>query len=321
MNHQRFVIRESESLSEIARGMGWDLQFDQLERGRFSSVVDYVGTDETQFFHKRYHRALCVHGAVPAGMATFLLPAHRPKAASFCGDAITPGKLCALMPGDQGAIRTAAGYDYLTCCFAVERLDRALRALCQRTLAEVLPHTAEIPAPVESVARVQSAAQTVFVPAAGPDEVPEPAAADRASEERVLAALCAALTDGDPPRPGPLAPRNRWRCVRTVRDYAEAHLADELGVETLCRISRVSERTLTTAFREVTGLSPQQFIKARRLTAARHALVGARRTDMSIKSVALGLGFWHLGHFARDYKAHFDESPSETLARPQAGSE
>src|SRR4029077_16970408 len=142
--------------------------------------------------------------------------------------------------------------------------------------------------------RLQRAAQAVFLPAAGPDEVPEPAAAYRALEERVLAALCAALTDRDPPRPRPLAARNRWRCVRAVRDYAQAHLSEGLDLETLCRISNVSARSLTTAFREVTGLSPLQFIKSRRLAAARAALARSRQADLSVKSVALDLGFWHL---------------------------
>ena len=134
-------------------------------------------------------------------------------------------------------------------------------------------------------------------------------------EERVLGALCATLTAGDPPRPGPLARRNHWRCVRTVRDYIAMHLGKSLDTETLCRISGVSERTLSTAFREVIGLSPQQFVKTRRLTAARHALTAARRSEVPVKSVALGLGFWHFGYFAREYKVHFGESPSHTLAR------
>ncbi len=312
MNRERFIVGESELLSEIAHRMGWDLQFDQLERGRFSSLVDYVGTADAQFFHKRYHRALCVHGAVPAGMVTFLLPAYQSTSATFCGNAIMPGTLCVFTSGDHGALRTAGGYDYVTCCFAVERLDRALQALSQRTLSAVLPHTAHISAPAESVARLQRTAQSVFT-AAGSGEVPLPAAADRDAEERVLAALCAALIAANLPRLGPLAARNRWRCVRSVRDYAESNLGQALGVETLCRISGVSARTLSTAFREVIGVSPQQFIKTRRLTAARRALVGARRTGVSVKTVALDLGFWHFGYFARDYKAYFGESPSQTL--------
>jgi AraC family ethanolamine operon transcriptional activator len=41
----------------------------------------------------------------------------------------------------------------------------------------------------------------------------------------------------------------------------------------------------------------------------------ARRTETPVKSVALDLGFWHLGYFARDYRERFGESPSQTLAR------
>ncbi len=315
MKQQRFVVEDGELLSEIALRMGWDLQFDQLERGSFSTLVDHASTADAQFFHKRYHRAICVHGAVPAGMVTFLLPACQPAAAAFCGNPINPGTLCAFVSGDHGALRTAGSYDYVTCCFNVERLDRAMRTLGQRTLASLLPHTTDLSPPAESIARLQRAAQAVFLPPTGAEEMPMPAVADQEAEERVLAALCAALVDANPRRPGPLGARNRWRCVRAVREYAESNLGQTLGLETLCRIAGVSERTLSTAFREVLGVSPQQFIKTRRLAAARRALVGARQTGMPIKAVAFDLGFWHLGYFARDYRALFGESPSETLTR------
>jgi hypothetical protein len=130
MNRQRFATRESEFLSETARQMGWDIHYDQQERGRFTSVADYAGTDETQFFHERYSRAMCIHGAVPPDMATFALPARQPGGtASFCGDAIAAGTLCAYTPGDEGALRTHAGYDFVNFCFRADRLDRALRTL------------------------------------------------------------------------------------------------------------------------------------------------------------------------------------------------
>jgi AraC family ethanolamine operon transcriptional activator len=316
MNRQRFIAQESEMLSESARQLGWDIYYDQQERGRFTGVADYAGIGETQFFHERYSRALCVHGAVPAGMTTFLLPARRPSgAASFCGTAIAPGTLCAYTPGDEAMVCTPAGYDFINFCFRAERLERALSARCQRSLAQVLPHTSAISAPVRLLARLHAAAQASFAPLPSPGEVLDLSAADQAMEERVLAALCAALTASDPARPGPLAARNHWRCVRTVRNYVTEHLGESLGIETLCRVSGVSERTLSTAFRAVIGLSPQQFVKTRRLTAARHALTAARRTETPIKSIALDLGFWHLGYFARDYKAHFGENPSQTLAQ------
>jgi AraC family ethanolamine operon transcriptional activator len=316
MNRQRFATQESEYLSEAAGQLGWDIHYDQQERGRFAGVVSYAGTDEMQFFHERYNRALCIHGAVPAGMATFVLPARRPiGAASFCGDAITPRTLCAYTPGDQGVLCTPAGHDFINFAFTSERLERALRIRCGRTLADVVPRTTAIATSVESMARLQAAAHAAFVLTPAADEVLDSAAADRAFEDHALSALCAALTDGDSPPHGPLAARNHLRCVRAVRDYIVAHLGGALGIETLCSVSGVSERTLRTAFHALTGLSPQQFIKMRRLTAARHVLTAARRTGMPIKNVARDLGFWHLGHFARDYKVHFGESPSQTLTR------
>jgi AraC family ethanolamine operon transcriptional activator len=163
--------------------------------------------------------------------------------------------------------------------------------------------------------RVRAAAQAAFRPPPVSNDVLDFSAGDQTVEERLLAELCAALTAADSPRPGPLAARNHWRCVRVVRDYVSANLGGALGIETLCSVSGVSERTLRSAFHEVTGLSPQQFVKTRRLTAARHALTVARRTETPVKSIALDLGFWHLGYFARDYKMHFGESPSQTLAR------
>jgi AraC family transcriptional regulator, ethanolamine operon transcriptional activator len=34
-----------------------------------------------------------------------------------------------------------------------------------------------------------------------------------------------------------------------------------------------------------------------------------------IIGVATDWGFWHMGHFARDYRAMFGESPSRTLLK------
>ena len=67
MNHRRFIAGESELLSESPRGMGWDLHYDQLKRGRFTNAVNNAGTPQTQFFHERYNRAVCIHSAAPAG--------------------------------------------------------------------------------------------------------------------------------------------------------------------------------------------------------------------------------------------------------------
>jgi hypothetical protein len=47
----------------------------------------------------------------------------------------------------------------------------------------------------------------------------------------------------------------------------------------------------------------------------RQALESAGPEPPLVKTVALDHGFWHLGHFACDYRDLFGETPSETVAR------
>ena len=116
-----------------------------------------------------------------------------------------------------------------------------------------------------------------------------------------------------PAPPSCLASRNAWRYVRRVRAYLSDHPGEAPGLEALCRITGVRARTLETSFREVTGLSPMKFLRVRRLNAGRHTLATGDPDEISVKSVAMSQGFWHLGRFARDYKLLFGENPSATL--------
>jgi len=55
-----------------------------------------------------------------------------------------------------------------------------------------------------------------------------------------------------------------------------------------------------------------RFVAERRLAAARGRLLRAGRRD-DVTSVAVELGFGHVGRFAQLYRQAFGEAPSETL--------
>ena len=74
-------------------------------------------------------------------------------------------------------------------------------------------------------------------------------------------------------------------------------------------------RSLQRSFSEYFQVSPFEYIKARRLNAARQALVAGDSSRDSVSQIAGENGFTHLGRFSVDYREHFDESPKETLAR------
>lgn len=101
------------------------------------------------------------------------------------------------------------------------------------------------------------------------------------------------------------------RCERHMRDHADANLT----LLDLSRISGMRSRTLINAFEAVTGFSPMDYLKRLRLDGVRRALGRADRDCTRIIDVATEWGFWHMGHFAADYRAMFGETPSETLLR------
>ncbi|WP_198375121.1 helix-turn-helix domain-containing protein [Neoroseomonas rubea] len=122
--------------------------------------------------------------------------------------------------------------------------------------------------------------------------------------------------------PRPRAVGQALRLVRAAEAFMEARVERPVYTEELCAALGVSARRLHDAFRAVLGTSPHAHLKSRRLMLARRALLRQRNGPELVKSVALGHGFWHLGHFARDYRALFGELPSETLAaRPAPGTD
>jgi AraC family ethanolamine operon transcriptional activator len=112
------------------------------------------------------------------------------------------------------------------------------------------------------------------------------------------------------------APLHGGRCVQLVQridDYVDAYptapiytadLADEFGV---------SIRTISGAVSKVRGMSLHQYIRLKRLWATRARLL--RGDGVTVAACARAQGFHHLGEFAAVYRATFQETPSETLAR------
>ncbi len=91
--------------------------------------------------------------------------------------------------------------------------------------------------------------------------------------------------------------------------WAQANLQNEfLSVSTMAHQVSMSERQLLRRLRELTGLSPQQYIAEIRLQKARDLLErGAVRT---VAETAYAAGFSHPKVFSRTYRARFGRLPS-----------
>jgi transcriptional regulator GlxA family with amidase domain len=96
----------------------------------------------------------------------------------------------------------------------------------------------------------------------------------------------------------------------------EAHLTLAIGLADITVAAGVPGRTLLEHFRRYHGVSPMAYLRRARFAKVREALRHAEPENVT--SIAMSLGFSHMGRFSVEYRKRFGESPSETLRQSRS---
>lgn len=110
-----------------------------------------------------------------------------------------------------------------------------------------------------------------------------------------------------------ILPFRRSSIVEEAEAFMITNLDQPLTLEDICQAAKTSKSALSYGFQDIFGISPIVFLKIRRLHGVRRALKISHPDTTTVLGTAKHFGFWHMGHFSRDYKHMFGESPSETL--------
>lgn len=105
--------------------------------------------------------------------------------------------------------------------------------------------------------------------------------------------------------------QGRVGAVHRSIECLRARLGHDWQVADLAREASLSTSAYHAAFKEVTGQSPMQYLKAARLHRARQLLTLTRRLA---SEVAFEVGYQSPSQFSRDYKRLFGISPSQARA-------
>ncbi len=95
--------------------------------------------------------------------------------------------------------------------------------------------------------------------------------------------------------------------VHRVQDYLLAHPETQASIADLAEIACMSERSLTRAFREATGLTIIEFRTKARIELAKTLL---NNVNLSIDMVAEKAGFGNARHFRRAWNTLIGKPPS-----------
>lgn len=129
----------------------------------------------------------------------------------------------------------------------------------------------------------------------------------------LVTAMAHNFAEADDARPRREARRlDSLRIVRIGRELA-LRLGRVPAIHELCQAAHVSERRLREAFTSVYDTPPSVYFRDMMLDEAHRRLLLGVDATASVSSVALDLGFDHLGRFAQRYRRVYGELPSETL--------
>jgi AraC-like DNA-binding protein len=283
---------------------GWNLDFRQLDPGAYAITASIVSSRRVMVMRVRSECGFHQTGGPPPGLLTFGLPVNGMK--DWYGRPYVSGSILPFnhSSGVDGVSRP--GFEAFTISIAEDFL-REISASHQLPL----PDHVSLPKAGASISNSRSARnlRQAMDKLTNDDE-----AWLDADQEATLVVdlLMAALVDF--PIEDQSSPAVRAHAVSAALDFIEAHQHEAVSVGKICSQIGVSWRTLNRAFSERFGIGPKAYMQRLRLAGVRNELVmGSGKTV--IADVANDWGFWHRGQFARDYRIHFGERPSESLSR------
>ena len=98
------------------------------------------------------------------------------------------------------------------------------------------------------------------------------------------------------------------RRLKQVLSFIEENLSEELSLEQIAAVARVSASHLKSVFRKAMGTSVHQYVIQRRVELAKSML---QQDDHSMTEIALAAGFAHQSHLARHMRRLLGASPRD----------
>ena len=300
------------AVQDIRSVIPWDLDIRLLEGGNAAGSIETISAKRVSLSRFHFPWKLHQRGAPPPGMRTFGIGVEPGQRLPFCGYPLQDDWLV--------AFPSASGFDaqsdvsFRTYGLTVDEalMEETASALGLPSPADTVPEVGVYGASHVRASGIRESLNRIFRVASQPRrDICEPGLV-RALEGDLVAQLLGMLS-GDSERRS--RPRYRDRALKRCLEFIEQPTRRLISVQELCEVSGASWRTLDYAFKERFGVTPQAYLRARRLNAVQSELRDARSERGAVARVAGEWEFWHMGDFAGGYRQLFGELPSETLGR------
>lgn len=315
--------------SGAARRRIWTAELDEIERlasvqpeadvqhartrpGPFRMRMTVVDFGPLRIQSAAVSNSYLVRGALRGDFHALLMPARPWPGSRLNGVAVEATDAVALRAGSEVQSHVAAGHRWFGVMLHPSVFGPALAPLALEAAGRVVSRGLLAAAP----GLLPLLSDLAGHAAATPDCLEAPAVAGAVVED-VQRLLDAGLRGAALEPPG-VADRRRLRMFREAVEFLDTVLGRPVYSAAVGKALGVDPRAVNGAFRAVYGMTLHRYLLVRRLVRrlalARERLLGAADAPR-VKTVALDLGFWHLGRFAGAYRGLYGEEPSATLER------
>ena len=143
------------------------------------------------------------------------------------------------------------------------------------------------------------------------DECREPLIGGRLYGENLTTALTAALFTSRKAPTQPAQGLSRWQ-LRQAMDYLEAHMMQDMSLEEMARLARLSQSQFARLFKISTGMPPYKWSLDARIKRAQEFLLLGKE---SISAIAIQTGFADQSHFTKTFRRATEATPKDWQRR------
>ena len=293
-----------EELEEAAQSVGWDIDYRQISKGAFSAEFAFLDGAETSLTSVNFNNHLHISCEPPEEFVGFFLPRLASGEATICGTTLTDGELVLFPTRSEMEFVTSGKVGNETVLLPEVEFRAIARALAPSETSSFPKATAIYQADSLRCAQMRREFSSML----GNGSL------DAEAVSSLLTMIVLWITDASSKSSAEhLSNGSAAAIARRAQAFIEDEYQNTIRLSDLCAHTGVGLRTLQRCFASHFQISPFEYIKARRLNEARRDLVTADPSICTVTQIATGNGFPHLGRFSVEYRAHFGESPSETL--------
>jgi AraC family ethanolamine operon transcriptional activator len=307
----------SHDIDELAAAQpDWQLQYEQLSRGRFDGAVQHVQLPGVRLVLETTSQALRQRGRMGHAELGFALGRAGGGAPYFHGQRV-PADAIMIGRGDELDLTTPDAHQLIGLVVDQTLLGELWLRLYQKPWSSWLDRKLVVPARAGLADPLRALHLGLMRRLADAPALLHDSRAVLQWRDALLIEWLEALPErvDAPDLKGVEA---RRRVVQRACDHVLARPDEPVTLLQLCGEVGASPRKLDYCFRDVLGLSPAKVLRALRLNGVRRDLKRNQGPAATVHGVAARWGFWHMGAFSADYKRQFGELPSATRRRSGA---